>query len=160
MESIKSGRASPTIFNHLEVKAYGEDYPLGDLATTIVQGTNIVVIKVFDDSVKEEVMKALQRSEFEVNLQVDGKDIKVKLGTSRKELIAAGLKKIKESNEVFLKEAREARHNVNGTLKKLKKVLPEDLVKSLEEDIAKLLKKAEDVAKKTIADKEKELNSV
>lgn len=89
-------------------------------------------------------MKALQRSEFELNLQSEGKDIKVKLGTSRKEIVAAGLKKIKEANDAFLKEARDARHNVNGTIKKLKKVLPEDLVKSLEEDITKLLKKAED----------------
>jgi hypothetical protein len=30
---IKLGRASPTIFNDLEVKAYGEEYPFGDLAT-------------------------------------------------------------------------------------------------------------------------------
>ena len=36
LASIKSGRASPTIFNDILVKAYGEEYPLGDLATTVV----------------------------------------------------------------------------------------------------------------------------
>ena len=49
------------------VKAYGEEYPLGELATTVVQGASNLVIKVFDESVKEEVLKALQRSDFEMS---------------------------------------------------------------------------------------------
>ncbi len=60
-------------------------------------------MKVFDESVREEVLKALQRSDFELSLQMDGRDIKVKLGTSRKEHAEAGLKKVKEYNEVFKK---------------------------------------------------------
>ena len=36
LAAIKSGRASPTIFNDIPVRAYGEEYPLGDLATTVV----------------------------------------------------------------------------------------------------------------------------
>ena len=59
LATIKSGRASPTIFNDILVKAYGEDYPLGDLATTVVQGSNSLMIKIFDESVKEELLKAL-----------------------------------------------------------------------------------------------------
>jgi len=59
LEAIKSGRASPTIFNELEVNAYGEKQLLGDLATTVVQGNNNLLVKVFDESVKDEVLKAL-----------------------------------------------------------------------------------------------------
>jgi ribosome recycling factor len=36
LDAIKSGRASPTIFNDIEVNAYGEKQLLGDLATTVV----------------------------------------------------------------------------------------------------------------------------
>ena len=60
-------------------------------------------MKVFDEAVKEEVVKALQRSDFELNLQISGKDIHIKLGTSRKEHAVAGLKKIKEYEETFKK---------------------------------------------------------
>jgi len=52
----------------LEVKAYGEMYPMGDLATTVVQGQNNLLVKVFDETVKEEVLKALQRSDFELSV--------------------------------------------------------------------------------------------
>ena len=58
-----------------------------------------MLVKVFDESVKEEVLKSLNRSDFELSCQMEGKDIRVKLGTSRKEHIEAGLKKIKESSE-------------------------------------------------------------
>ena len=69
---------------------------MADLATTVVQGSSNLVVKVFDEAVKEEVLKALQRSDFELNVQINGKDIHVKLGTSRKEHAVAGLKKVKE----------------------------------------------------------------
>ena len=87
------------------------------------------MIKVFDESVKDEVLKALQRSDFELSLQMEGKDIRVKLGTSRKEHAEAGLKKVKEYSENFKKEAREARHKILQVIKKVSKVLPEDDVK-------------------------------
>ena len=125
------------------VKAYGEEYPLGELATTVVQGSSNLVIKVFDESVKEEVLKALQRSDFEMSTQIDGKDIRVKLGTSRKEHAAAGLKKVKEYLEVFKKAAREERHKVMQTMKQLSKVLPEDQAKLMDTEVNELLKKAE-----------------
>ena len=159
LASIKTGRASPTIFNDIAVKAYGEEYPLGDLATTVVQGTNNLVIKVFDESVKEEVLKALQRSDFELSLQMDGKDIRVKLGTSRKEHAEAGQKKVKELGETFKKQAREERHKVLQVIKKLSKIISEDDVKLIESEINDMLKKAESTAKAACDAKTQELSS-
>lgn len=59
LSSIKSGRASTKIFDDLEVKAYGEMQMFCDLAQTVVQGSNNLVVKVFDEGVKDEVLKAL-----------------------------------------------------------------------------------------------------
>ena len=159
LAAIKSGRASPTIFNDIMVKAYGEEYPLGDLATTVVQGTNSLMIKIFDDSVKEELIKALQRSDFELSLQSEGKDIRVKLGTNKKEHAQAGLKKVKELFEVFKKNGREERHKVMGVMKKLSKVVPEDDMKMMDGEINEMLKEAEKDAKSACDAKEKELTS-
>lgn len=99
LASIKSGRASPTIFDDIEVKAYGEAQLFSDLATTVVKGSNNLIVKVFDDSVKDEVLKSLQRSDFDLQVQLEGKDIRIKLGTSRKEHMEAAKKKVKELNE-------------------------------------------------------------
>lgn len=59
LSKIKSGRASPTMFDHLEITAYGEKHPFADLCQVIVKGTNLLLIRVFDDAAKEDVIKAL-----------------------------------------------------------------------------------------------------
>ena len=83
------------MFNGIEVSAYGEMYPFNDLAQTSIQGSNMLIVKVFDDDCKEEVLKSLQRSDFDMSVETRGTDIMVKLGANRKELISAGLKKVK-----------------------------------------------------------------
>ena len=57
------------------------------------------MLKVFDDSVRDEIMKSLTRVDMELSTSLEGKDIKIKLGTSRKEHVAAGLKKVKTAIE-------------------------------------------------------------
>ena len=130
---------------------------MGDLATTVVQGSSNLVLKVFDETIRDEVLKALQRSEFELSCQMEGKDIRVKLGTSRKEHIDAGLKKVKESLDAFNKAARDERHSALTVLKKLNKILPEETVKLTTAEFEDLLKKAEKTAKTTCDGKEQEL---
>lgn len=66
--TIKSGRASTDIFNDIEINAYGEKHPFADLCQTIVKGTNALLVKVFDDAVKEEVIKALQRTDLDLSV--------------------------------------------------------------------------------------------
>ena len=93
LKQIRTGRAAPNMFDHLEVTAYGEKHPFSDLCQVIVKGSNQLLVRVFDDAAKEDVIKALQRAQdFDMNVTVEGKDIKVKLGTSKKEHQDAALK--------------------------------------------------------------------
>ena len=73
----------------------------------------------------------------------EGKDIRVKLGASRKEHIEAGLKKTKELSQEFAKDVRHARHNAMQVLKKLSKIMPDEEVKIVEDEYESLMKKAE-----------------
>ena len=85
LTTIKSGRASNDIFDDLQVKAYGEFHNFQDLCQTIVRGDQLLTVKVFDESVKEEVMKSLARSEMDIDVQMEGKDIRVKMGLGKKD---------------------------------------------------------------------------
>ncbi len=58
-----------------------------------MKGTNLVLVRVFDDQAKDDVIKTLQRAQdLDMNVTVEGKDLKVKLGTSKKEHMDAALK--------------------------------------------------------------------
>jgi ribosome recycling factor len=62
------------------------------MCQVIVKGSQNLLIKVFDENVKDDVIKAIARSEFDTNCTMEGKDIKVKLGSSKKEVIESALK--------------------------------------------------------------------
>jgi len=57
---------------------------------------------------------------------VEGKDLKVKLGTSKKEHQEAALKQVKACFDDFKKEVKEVRHGIQDVVKKLDKILPKD----------------------------------
>jgi ribosome recycling factor len=50
------------MFDHLEITAYGEKHPFPDLCQVIVKGSNLLLVRVFDDAAKEDVIKSLQRA--------------------------------------------------------------------------------------------------
>ena len=81
-------------------------HPFGDLCQTIVRGTQILTVKVYDESVKEEVVKTLTRSELDIEVQMEGKDIRVKMGLGKKEHQAKALKLVKQLGEDHKKELR------------------------------------------------------
>ncbi len=157
MKKVKTGRASPNIFDHLEITAYGEKHPFPDVCQTIVKGNNNLLVKVFDENVKDEVIKALQRSDLDLNCTMEGKDLKVKLGTTKKEILDAALKQMKEYFEEFKQDVKEVRYEMNNTVKKLDKILPQDEIKLLQKDLEKLCTNSEASAKKLIDAKEKEI---
>ena len=146
------------MFDHLEITAYGEKHPFSDLCQVIVKGTNLLLVRVFDDAAKEDVIKALQRAQdFDMNVTVEGKDLKVKLGTSKKEHMDAALKQVKAANEDFKKEVKEVRHAIQDVIKKLDKILPKDEINLLQKDMEKIVTTKEADAKKVLDAKEKEI---
>lgn len=55
---------------------------------------------------------------------MEGKDLKVKLGTSKKEHIDAALKQVKQASDDFKRGVKEVRHSIQETTKKLDKIMP------------------------------------
>ena len=158
MKQIKSGRASPTMFDHLEITAYGEKHPFSDLCQVIVKGSSLLLVRVFDEAARDDVIKALQRvQDFDLNVTVEGKDLKVKLGTSKREHMEAALKLVKQAHEEFKRAVKEVRHAMQDTAKKLDKIVAKDEVSLLQKDMEKLVTGREAEAKRVIEAKEKEI---
>lgn len=59
LKDIHSGRASPNMFDHLEIVAYGEKHPFADLCQVIVKGSSNLLVRVFDEAAKDDVIRAL-----------------------------------------------------------------------------------------------------
>lgn len=162
LNNIKSGRASPDIFDNIEVTAYNnEKHKFSDLCQVIVKGKSNLIVKVYDEGVKEEVIKALQRSQdFDLNVTVADKDIMIKLGTSKKEFLDAALRKVKTSSDEFKQRLKDVRHAYQNDIRKLEKILPKDDVTLFQKDLEKLQTTKENEVKKLIEKKEKEVKGL
>ena len=74
---------------------------------------------MYDESVRDEVLKALTRSELDIEVQMEGKDIRVKMGLGKKEHEEAAKHSIKEFGEEAKRAIRNVRQSQQGILKKL-----------------------------------------
>ena len=95
-------------------------------------------MKVFDEGVKDEVLKALSRSEMDIEVQMEGKDIKVKLGMGKKEHQEKALKQIKEFSDATKIQLRKVRQDLKPTVAKLAKIAGKDEVAAFEDELEKL----------------------
>jgi ribosome recycling factor len=77
LATIRTGRASPALVEHLPVDAYGSSMPLNQLAGISVPEARLIVIQPYDASTMRAIEKAIQNSELGINPSNDGRVIRL-----------------------------------------------------------------------------------
>jgi ribosome recycling factor len=77
LATIRTGRASPALVEHLPVDAYGTTMPLNQLAGIAVPEARLIVIQPYDASTMRAIEKAIQNSELGINPSNDGRVIRL-----------------------------------------------------------------------------------
>jgi ribosome recycling factor len=75
--TLRTGRASPTMFSRLNVDYYGTPTPVPQMATITVSEARMAVIKPYDPSQLAAIEKAIRDSDLGVNPTNDGMIIRV-----------------------------------------------------------------------------------
>lgn len=75
--TIRTGRASPALVEHLPVETYGTSMPLNQLAGISVPEARLIVIQPYDISTLKAIEKAIQHSELGINPSNDGRLIRL-----------------------------------------------------------------------------------
>jgi ribosome recycling factor len=77
LATIRTGRASPALVEHIPVDAYGSSMPLNQLAGINVPEARLIVIQPYDASTMKAIEKAIQNSELGINPTNDGRVIRL-----------------------------------------------------------------------------------
>jgi ribosome recycling factor len=77
LATIRTGRASPALVEHLPIDAYGSSMPLNQLAGISVPEARLIVIQPYDASTMKAIEKAIQNSELGINPSNDGRVIRL-----------------------------------------------------------------------------------
>jgi ribosome recycling factor len=121
LQRMRTGRASPSLVQHLLVNYYGSDVPLSQVANVTVPDARTLQIAPWETQLIGAIERAIQGANIGLNPQSDGKLIRIPLPAMteerRKELVKM-MKKIGEESRVAI---RNQRRDANELIKKSEK---------------------------------------
>jgi ribosome recycling factor len=118
---VRTGRASVTILDGVQVEAYGSRMPLKQMATLSVPEPAMLVAQPFDPSLTGVIEKAIMAAALGLNPSSDGKVIRIPVPTltdERRKDLSRHVHKLAEEGR---NTVRQARRDANDRLKKLLK---------------------------------------
>jgi ribosome recycling factor len=121
MASVRTGRATVSLLDGVQVEAYGSKVPINQVATLSIPEPAMIVAQPFDPSLMGAIEKAIRTSDLGLNPANDGKVVRIPIPAltedRRKELSRHVHKQAEEGRNVV----RAARRDANERLKKLLK---------------------------------------
>jgi ribosome recycling factor len=121
MASVRTGRATVSLLDGIQVDAYGSKMPINQVATLSVPEPAMIVAQPFDPSLMGAIEKAIRASDLGLNPASDGKVVRVPIPSltdeRRKELSRHVHKQAEEGRNAV----RQIRRDANERLKKLLK---------------------------------------
>jgi ribosome recycling factor len=112
LATIRTGRASPALIEHLHVEAYGVSTPLNQLASISAPEARLLIVQPWDQHLVGAIEKAILKSDLGLNPSNDGRLIRVVIPylseERRKELIKLTHKKVEEGRVTVRAHRHEA----------------------------------------------------
>src|SRR5262244_312213 len=162
LSTIRTGRASISILDNIQVEYYGTPTPINQVAQLATPDPTLITVQPYDVSLVGPIEKSIRASDLGLNPSNDGRLIRIPippLTEERRKTLAKHVHKVLEDHRTAV---RNIRRDGNDHLKKMlkDKAISEDDEKRSLEEIQKLtddyVHKLEEVAKK----KEQEILTV
>ncbi len=158
LATIRTGRASVSILDHVQANYYGTATPLNQMASLSTPDPTLIVIQPWDPSTIAAIEKAILTSDLGLNPTNDGKVIRLPippLTQERRKQLAKSVGHIAEQHRVAV---RQVRHESNDQLKdaqKDKKISEDeekDALKKVQEMTNSFIEKVDALQKKKEAE--------
>ena len=117
LATIRTGRASVSLLDHIQANYYGTLTPLNQMASLSTPDPNLILIQPWDPSTIQNIEKAILASDLGLNPTNDGKVIRLPippLTEERRKQLAKAIGHIAEQHRVAI---RQVRHDANDQLK-------------------------------------------
>ncbi len=112
VKKLRTGRATPSLVEDIEVNCFGNKMPLKQLAAISVSGPRQIVIQPWDDSYIQSIEEAISKSELGTSPVVDKNIIRIFLPEATEEYRKELLKLLSEKKEEVRQTIRRWREEV------------------------------------------------
>ncbi len=159
--SLRTGRASGSILEPVQVEAYGQMTPVNQLGTVNVPEPRMVTINVWDKGMVNKVEKAIRESGLGINPQTNGTIIMLpipELNEQRRKELTKVAAQYAEHARVAVRNLR--RDGMDQVKKAKAKGLSEDDAKFWEDEVQELTDKFIKLVDQTLETKQHEIMQV
>jgi ribosome recycling factor len=119
LSKIRTGRAHPSLLNHIHVDYYGSEVPIGQAANITVEDARTLAVTPWDKSMVAIIEKAIIKSDLGLNPSTAGAVIRVPMPPLTEERRKELVKVVRELAENARVAVRNIRRDANNDLKSL-----------------------------------------
>jgi ribosome recycling factor len=136
LSGLRTGRASVSLLDPVQVEAYGTNMPLNQVASLSIPEPTLIVAQPFDPSLMGAIERGIQKANLGLNPASDGKVVRVPIPTLTEERRKEMSRLVHKYAEDGRNSVRQVRRDANDRLKKLlkeHKISEDDERRALEE---------------------------
>jgi ribosome recycling factor len=162
ISKVRTGRAHPSLLEHLRVDFYGNETPLNQVANITVTDARTLSITPWEKRMIPVIEKAIMTSDLGLNPATSSDVIRVPLPALTEERRKELTKVVRSEAETARVSVRNARRDANTALKELlkNKEIPEDEERRLSDSVQKVTDKFIAEIDQLLAVKESELMAI
>jgi ribosome recycling factor len=162
MRKLRTGRAHPSLIEHLKVDYYGNDTPLNQVANIAVEDGRTLVVSPWEKTMVQPIEKAIHKSDLGLNPMTAGTVIRIPMPALTEERRRDITKVLRQDAEGARVAVRNVRRDVMTAIKDLlkEKAISQDDEKRAEVEIQKLTDKHVADIEQALTAKEKEVMQI
>ena len=159
LAKIRTGRAPPSLLEHVHVDYYGSEVPIGQAASVTVEDARTLSVTPWDKNMVSVIETAILTSDLGLNPSTAGQVIRIPLPPLTEERRRELGRVVHQEGENAKIAIRNIRRDANHHLKELlkEKEISEDEERKAEHDIQAVTDVAVKKVDEIVAEKEKEL---
>ena len=159
LSKIRTGRAHPSLLNHITIDYYGSEVPIGQVANIAVEDARTLTVTPWEKPMVQVIEKAIMTSDLGLNPATSGTVIRVPMPPLTEERRRDLTKVVKNEGEQGKVAIRNIRRDANSDIKGLlkDKGISEDEARSAEDAIQKITDKYIAEVDKLVEAKEQDL---
>jgi ribosome recycling factor len=159
LAKIRTGRAHPSLLEHVHVDYYGSEVPIGQAASVTVEDARTLSVTPWDKTMVQPIEKAILKSDLGLNPATAGQVIRIPLPPLTEERRLELGKVVHHEGENAKIAIRNIRRDANHHIKELlrEKEISEDAERKAESEIQDVTNKAVIKVDEIVAGKEKEI---
>lgn len=159
---LRTGRAHPSLLDHVTVDYYGTEVPIGRAATVSVLDARTLSVQPWDRSMVQKIEKAILNSDLGLNPVTAGEVIRIPLPPLTEERRKELIRVVRHEGENARIAVRNVRRDANHMLKDLvkEKEITEDEDRRAEERIQRITDEHIERIDALLAEKEHDLMQI